>query len=159
MRLLPDRWSAGLWTFASRTPQPWTQLVPLASVASQRAALISATESLPRQVGGNTALYATTLAAFNYLTAHYAPDKVDTVVLMTDGGNSEPGLDLHTLLADLRHGFNRDKPVSITTIALGRDADVAALRQISAATGGRAYVLRSPKDLETGLLQSVLRGS
>jgi Ca-activated chloride channel homolog len=38
--------------------------------------------------------------------------------------------------------------VRVVTIAFGANADVAALRQISQATGGKAYVSRDPRDIE-----------
>lgn len=160
--LVPDTWSVGLWTFSSKRPpaDDWTSLVPLGPVKTQRAALVTSARDLPNLVGGDTGLYATALAAFREVTAHYAPNMVDSVVLMTDGSNVDPGgISLPALLAALKQGFHPDKPVSITTIALGADADVAALRQISAATTGTTYVVRNPQDIRTVLLQTVLRRS
>lgn len=160
MELVPDSWSVGLWAFSSgRPPAPdWKQLAPLGPVRAQRPALVTAAGKLPGLVDGDTALYATTLAAFGYMNAHYQPNKVNSVVLMTDGGNVDPGsISLSTLLAELRRTYDADKPVSITTIALGQGADVKALEQISAATGGTTYIIRKAEDIQSVLVQSVLR--
>jgi Ca-activated chloride channel family protein len=66
------------------------------------------------------------------------------------------GMSLPTLTAKLKQEFNPDKPVNIQTMAFGKDADVAALRQISAATGGATWVVRNPTDLRSVLLKVLL---
>ncbi len=71
------------------------------------------------------------------------------MVLLTDGINDDPGggIDLPTLLRQLKAGQGKQQ-VRVVTIAFGANADVAALRQISQATGGKPYVSRDPRDIE-----------
>jgi Ca-activated chloride channel family protein len=157
--LLPDAWSAGLWTFSLKPPaNDWTVRVPLGSVASNRGDLMSAARAMPSEVGGGTPMYDTALAAFQEVTRHYSPNRSNSVVLMTDGSNLDPDFpDLSTLLAALRRQFNPKKPVSIITVALGDNADVNALQQISAVTKGRSYVAHSAEDIRTVFIQIALR--
>lgn len=160
--LMPDSWAVGMWTFSVKPPpaNDWTQLVPLASVGGNRGALLNAARSLPSLSDGDTGLYKTALAAYQSVTSHYAANKVNSVVLMTDGANTDTnGIDLPTLIAQLKAAYNPQRPVSITGIALGKDADVGALRQISTATHGHTYVVRKAKDIRTVFVQVTLRGA
>ena len=160
--LLPGNWSFGLWTFSQKSPPAtdWTQLVPLAQVNSNRAAILNAVRGLPGDVGGNTGLYTTALAAFQNVSSHYAPNKVNSVLLMTDGANVDPSNNsLSTLISKLKANFDPKRPVRITTIAFGKDADVNALKQISAATGGHSYVARKPSDLNTVFAEVALQSN
>lgn len=159
--LMPDAWSAGLWTFSLR-PAPandWTELVHLGPVQANRAALLSAARSMPNQVGGNTGLYSTALSAFLSVTSRYAKGKFNSVLLLTDGANVDPDdITLPTLIAKLKTLADPRRPVSFTTIALGKNADVAALRKISAATHGHSYIVRQAQDINTVFAQIALQG-
>ena len=99
---------------------------------------------------GDTGLYDTTLAAYEYVKQHYAPDRLNLVVLLTDGRNDDPGggLSLDQLLQQLRAGQNDDRKVHILSFAYGKDADVNALDQISKATGGAVFPAPNPADIE-----------
>ncbi|MEP7179166.1 MAG: VWA domain-containing protein [Pseudonocardiales bacterium] len=160
--LMPDTWAAGLWIFSLR-PEPandWTELVPLGTVRTNRDTLLSAARSMPDRAVGDTALYSTALAAFNSVSSHYQADKVNSVILMTDGANTDPAdSSLPALIAALKQRFNPKRPVNIDTIALGADADVNALQQISVATGGRTYVVRKAQDIRTVFVRVALRSS
>jgi len=160
MTLMPDTWSVGLWTFSLKPPpaNDWTELVPLGSVQTQRAALLTAAGSMPARASGDTGLYSTALAAFQTVTAQYAANKTNSVVLLTDGANVDPDdSNLPTLLAKLKAARDPRRPVSIITIALGKDADVHALQQISAATGGRTFVVRQAGDIRAIFVRIALR--
>jgi hypothetical protein len=78
------------------------------------------------------------------------PDRLNLVVLFTDGRNDDPGggIGLGQLVQKLREGQRDDRKVRILTFAYGTDADVGALRQISQATGGATFVSPDPKDIE-----------
>jgi Ca-activated chloride channel family protein len=162
----PDSSSLGLWNFSTR-PSPgtdWTELVPLGPLGSsgngttRRAAMIAAADSLPSRVGGSTGLYATTLAAFDAVRSGYDPDAINSVVLLTDGANTDTtGIDLPTLLSSLRAEANSSEPVPIITIAVGQDADVATLRKISAAAGGSTLTAAEPADIRDAVIDAIVR--
>lgn len=97
---------------------------------------------------GDTALYDTTLAAYRRMQEAWQPDRLNVVILLTDGKNEDPsGLSKSALLEKLKQAADPKKPVTIATIAYGQDADVDTLKQISEATGGRSFVAADPKDL------------
>lgn len=160
--LMPDAWSAGLWVFSLK-PAPatdWTPLVPIGPVSANRSALLQAARSMPSLAVGDTALYETAKAAFKQVTRQYKAGKVNSVILMTDGANTDPDdSSLPALIATLKREFDPKRPVNINTIALGADADVSALRQISAATGGKTYVVRNAQDIRSVFVRVALRGS
>jgi Mg-chelatase subunit ChlD len=162
----PDSSSLGLWGFSvNRTPTTdWTQLVPLGPLGSQvggktrRQALTAAAANLPNLTGGETGLYKTTLAAYEAVRSGYDPSEVNSVVLLTDGANTDTnGIDLPTLLSQLRSESNRSRPLPIITIAVGEDADVNTLKQISAATGGKTYTVSEPGDIRGAFLDAIIK--
>ena len=103
-------------------------------------------------------MYKTTLAAFEAVRAGYDPAVNNSVVIMTDGGNTDTsGIDLPTLLSTLRSETTPGRPLPIITIAIGSDADVATLKQISAATGGTEYTVEKPEDIRAAFLDAIIR--
>ena len=93
-----------------------------------------------------TPLYDVTQTSVDFLRDTFDPDKINAVVLLTDGRNEdgEPGDDeaqLEALLTSLRgssEGVNSE-PVRIFAIAYGEDADLAVLRRIAEASNAVAY--------------------
>jgi Mg-chelatase subunit ChlD len=139
-------------------------LVPLGPLGSQvggktrRQALTAAAANLPNLTGGETGLYKTTLAAYEAVRSGYDPSEVNSVVLLTDGANTDTnGIDLPTLLSQLRSESNRSRPLPIITIAVGEDADVNTLKQISAATGGKTYTVSEPGDIRGAFLDAIIK--
>ena len=51
----------------------------------------------------------------------------------------------------------RSRPLPIITIAVGKDADVATLRKISAATGGTTYTAAGPDDIRNAFLDAIIK--
>ncbi|SDI86601.1 von Willebrand factor type A domain-containing protein [Frankineae bacterium MT45] len=158
--VVPPSWTVGLWVFSTKAPpaNPWTELVPLGVVGQNRQQLLAADRSLPQQTGGNTALYATVLAAFADSSQHYDPKAVNVVALLTDGSNVDPNSSttLADVLATLKQQYNPAKPVRIVTIGFGHDADTAALKQISDATGGQSYQVNDPSQIGGVLLDAIV---
>jgi Ca-activated chloride channel family protein len=163
---LPDTSSLGLWGFSvDRTPSTdWKQLVSLGPLggnlgaATRRQSLIAVSKTLSTSTGGDTGLYPTALAAYNAVRSGYDPASVNSVVLLTDGANTDTrGINLATLLSTLRSERNASRPLPLTTIAVGDDADAATLRKISAATGGTEYTVAKPEDIRDVFLDAVIR--
>ena len=166
IQFFPDTSSLGLWGFSvNRTPTTdWTVLVPLgplnASVGatSRRAALAAAARRMPSITNGNTGLYATTLAAYESVRSGFDPASVNSVVLVSDGANTDTrGVDLPSLLSRLRSENDRNRPLPIITIAVGQDADTATLGKISQATGGAAYTAAEPADIRNAFLDAIIK--
>jgi hypothetical protein len=156
MPLLPPGSEVGLWEFATKLVgrSDHRELVPLGPLdgpdggADRRAALALGVAGLQQIVDGGTGLYDTTLAAVRAVRRGWDPDRVNSVVLLTDGRNDDTdGIDLATLLAQLRAENDPQRPVPVISLVYGPDADAAALRAISHATGGATYVARDPRQV------------
>jgi Mg-chelatase subunit ChlD len=163
----PDDSAFGLWAFSSSDTggTPWTPLAPVTALgatsngSTQREQLIAAAAKLPGLVtDGHTALYDTTLAAFQEIRNTYDPAKVNSVVLLTDGDNDYPsGITLDTLLAQLRLLVDSSRPVAIIAVGIGDQADIATLQQITAISGGKTYSVKNPADVPGVFLDAVLQ--
>jgi Ca-activated chloride channel family protein len=146
----------GTWLFSTNLAgsRDWVESVPIGPTNARlpngklrRQVLAEALARL-QATNGDTGLYDTALAAFRAVKRSYAPDRLNIVVLLTDGINDDPsgGISRDELLQRLK-AEQGNTPVRIITVAYGANADVASLKLISEATGGLAYVSRDPKDI------------
>lgn len=170
LNILPETSHVGVWWFSTDEDPPnhWREVVPIRELNedvdgnTQLDLLIAATHQLPdSEVQGWTALYDTAWAAFQEVKQNYDPNKINSVVLMTDGTDERapgmpPGMDRETLLTQLRAQHDPARPVPIITIGIGPDADMEALQQISEATGTRAYSALDPADIQEVFLQAMV---
>jgi hypothetical protein len=165
--LLPNGSSVGLWIFARRLDgqQDWRELTPVAVLGSSadrnshRAELKVATDSVVDRLSpGGTGLYDTALAAVRDVRASYDPRAVNSVVIFTDGANDKDGgLSLPRLVATLKSEADPNRPVLLFAMGIGPNADMSALDEMTAATGGKAWAVNTPADLEKALLEGVNR--
>jgi Ca-activated chloride channel family protein len=147
----------GTWLFSTRMPggKDWVESVPIGPTNAKlpngktRRQVLEAALADMQATNGDTGLYDTTLAAYRAVKRSFAPGRINIVVLLTDGINDDPdgGIDQGTLLKTLK-AEQGERKVQVVTIAFGADADVTALKRISAATGGRAFVARDPRDID-----------
>ncbi|MGY1735290.1 VWA domain-containing protein [Geodermatophilus sp. SYSU D00684] len=166
LTLIPGTSSIGLWVFAFQLQgeQDWVELAPIRTLdeevdgGTQRDALDEQLDTLPgRLTPGGTGLFDTALAAVRAARDQYDPNAVSSVVLVTDGTNEDSsGIALDQLVQTLQDEADPQRPVKVIGVALGPDADVAALEQIAQATGGAAYSAVDPNDLQ-GVLFDALR--
>ncbi|WP_164465314.1 substrate-binding and VWA domain-containing protein [Phytoactinopolyspora halophila] len=168
--LIPPTSDLGLWAFSTEEDPPnhWRELVgigPLDEELGEGTRLDALTEevtALPdSEVRGWTALYETAWAAYQEVKENYDPNKVNSVVLLTDGEDEwgpdlSPEMDLDTLLTQLRAQHDPARPVLLITIGIGPDADMDALRQISEATGASAYQAEDPEDIQDIFFRAML---
>jgi Mg-chelatase subunit ChlD len=162
----PQTSDIGLWVFSTHqtAATAWAELVPLGPLSApvgttpRRQALLAAAAQMPARIGGDTALYDTALAAFEDVRNTYDPSKVNTVVLMTDGQNVNPGgITLNQLISTLQSQVDPTRPVPIITIGIGTDVDVSALQAISAVTGGKTYLVKNPTDIRGVFLDAIIQ--
>ncbi len=150
----------GVWIFstARNGDLDYEDMAPIAPLAdaghTQHIAEII--QSLPARLGGATGLYDTTLAAVQRVRESYDAEKVNSVLLITDGKNEdENGIDLDTLLAELAKIDDPTKPVPVIMIGFGPDTDLAAMQRIAQATKGAAYSASKPEDLGIVLVDAL----
>jgi Ca-activated chloride channel homolog len=146
----------GLWTFSTPTggrTEPWTQLVPTASVKSVLPTFRAKVDALVAD--GGTALYATTRASVRQVQSDFDPARINAVVLLTDGKNEyPPDNNLNKLVTDLG-GEETESSVRVFPIAYGDAADLGPLQRIAAASRAAAYDASDPASI-SNVLTAVL---
>ena len=163
---LPDHARVGLWIFSIDQGGPgkdWRELEPIRRLddlrfgRTQRYALRERAAEMSSLTDGGTGLYDTALAAYREALKNYRPHYSNSVVLMTDGRNEDPGsISLDQLLQRLEELKDPDRPVRMVGIAISGDADLAALRRMARVTGGEAYLAAQPEDVLGVFAQAVL---
>lgn len=172
-RLLPDLSAIGLWSFAGVQPDgpPYQVIEKIDALSAvdrvgadgkdvtHRDAVNAALASLPRRLApGGTALYDTALAALRNARKNYDPQANNAVVLFTDGANDfARGISLTSFVKQVKADVaaHPQQGVLLIAIGIGPDADMAALRTMCKAAGGRAYQANSVAALQTVLFDAI----
>jgi len=163
--LFDDDSHVGLWQFSTNLvgSQDWRQVMPLTRAGSTDKATgkpfreVGIQKVLALRPGGNTGLYDTVLAAYQYMQKNWQPRQLNLVVVLTDGRNQDDsGISRATLLSQLRSRAQPDRPVQVITLGLGDSVDEQELAQISDATGGKSYKAKDADDLERLWLATIL---
>ncbi|WP_055748698.1 substrate-binding and VWA domain-containing protein [Frankia sp. AvcI1] len=167
LRLFAPDSQVGLWQSSAELPDGHRELAPLARLnaaghagaghaGTQRDDLTASLAAL--KPGGSTDLYSTAVAAVRELTDRYAADRLNRVVLFTDGdadtggddhpdgeqpgrratASAEPTLD--QAVSALRAAADPHRPVQLIVIGCDPGADLASLQRLAGATGGHAYL-------------------
>ncbi|MEU8424288.1 extracellular solute-binding protein [Micromonospora sp. NPDC048835] len=144
----------GLWSFSSETEQrpksPYQEDVPLGGFDQKR--INSKIAGL--QVDGSTALYATVRAAHKELLDRYDPQRINAIVVLTDGKNEySRDNDLARLLAEV--ALDPQRPVKVFCIAFDRESDFATLDRIAKASSGKAFDATDPAKVDEAFVKLV----
>ncbi len=126
-----DQESIGLIQFSSDV----NESVPLAPLSKNRAALQQGIGNLT--ANGETALLDAIDLAYARLQKLNDRERINAIVVMTDGLENHSQVKLATLERRLRDGNAAGAPVIIFCIAYGSDADYSTLQRIAAASGGQ----------------------
>lgn len=162
----PDSDEVGVRLFSTNMDgmRDWKEVVPIGPMSAKingqerRDAINSALAGAAPNPDGNTGLYDSIFDAYKSLTSSYQPDKVNSIMVFTDGREDDPnGMSLTTLLQKLHKEFDPDRPVSVFAIGIGPDIDPSALEKIAAATNGDVYVTQDPTQIRQVFLQAVSR--
>lgn len=122
----------GLVVFSSSA----REVVPLAPIADSRDRLEKTINGL--SANGNTALLDGVAMALRKLRTLNDSDRINAIVVMTDGKENNSSTRLDELVRDLKATAISDMPVLVFCIAYGGDADLTQLEAISRATGAFA---------------------
>jgi len=126
-------------------PTDYVDLVPIGPMSVNRPDLRSNIEQLVPTQG--TPLYTVTRDSYEDMAEGFDPERINAVVLLSDGRNEDDlNEDLDGLLDFLRgenEGENT-RPVRIFPIAYGADADEATLKRIAEATNAASYSAIDP---------------
>ncbi|MEV0387824.1 substrate-binding domain-containing protein [Nonomuraea sp. NPDC050643] len=169
--LFPAGSEMGLWTFSTHLDgkgKDWKELVSVGPLSESIDGLLRK-ESLARTFAqitakstGDTGLNDTVKAAYGQLTKTYQEDKVNTLLILTDGaGNDDPdgGVKNAEILQYLKKTYNPKRPISILLIAFGPDAKKGKqqMESLAKATGGEAYIAENILQVRDFFLQGMER--
>ncbi len=110
-------------------------MMPLNELGRNRQALAAAIANL--NAGGNTALLDGIATAYAQLQGLGDRDRINAIVVMTDGRENASRVGLRELQRRIREGNRDGVPVFIFCIGYGRDADMDMLRAIAETSGGQ----------------------
>jgi Ca-activated chloride channel family protein len=110
-------------------------VVPLDRLGNNRAALIDAVDSL--EAGGNTALLDGVQQAFLELQQLGDRERINAIVVMTDGRENASRTTLRDLTGRLGENQQSGAPIVVFAIAYGSDADYVLLEQLAIPGGGQ----------------------
>jgi Ca-activated chloride channel family protein len=121
----------GLVVFSSDV----TEAVTLSELATNRETLRSTISGL--EATGDTALLDAINLAYDRLQQRQDKERINAIVVMTDGKENNSSIRLRDLTTKLQRGSQSGLPVVVFCVAYGDDADLKTLQQISNATGGQ----------------------
>lgn len=121
----------GLIVFSSDV----VEAVSLAELATNRETLRSTIANL--NAGGDTALLDAIDLAYERLQGLQDSERINAIVVMTDGKENNSRIRLKELTSKLRRGSQSGLPIAVFCVAYGGDADMDTLEEISTAAGGQ----------------------
>jgi Mg-chelatase subunit ChlD len=156
LELFASESRVGMWAF-SRGHQ---EVLPIETLTPESRRLLD-----QRLAGaGPTAdprseLYATLLAAYRLMRQGYDPSRPNIIVVLTDGGDSEPGgLRREKFAQELQKLADPTRPVRVVLIGIGvGPTDAADLQAIAELMGGGYFPLTSPEQIQGIFLKALLR--
>ena len=160
----PDSTQMGIWAFASHLDGnlPYKQLVPVGplpaplGLITRRQQISQATEQGKPVAGAPAALYSSILAAFKSLSASYQPRYVNAVLVLTAGiDNAKGDMSPAALVRQLRALYNPNKRVEIVPLMFGTAGNFSVLQQVARATGGVAFDITSPKQVNSAFFSGI----
>jgi Ca-activated chloride channel family protein len=126
-----DQERVGLVEFGSTV----NNIAPLDELANNRSQIEGSIDSL--QAYGNTALLDGVRTAYVRLQQINDPERINAIVVMTDGRENNSYTTLRELQREIERGNSQGVPVVIFAIAFGEDADYDVLRAIAETSGGQ----------------------
>jgi Bacterial extracellular solute-binding protein/von Willebrand factor type A domain len=157
LEVFPGHARIGLWVFSidrGGSGQDWRVMEPVRRLdavvggRTQRELLNTRSDEMRDMTTGGTGLNDTALAAYRRAVADYDPNYSNTMILITDGANDDPGsISERALIRRLKALVDPERPVRIVGIGISDDADLGALQRIAEATGGRAHRADTPEDI------------
>ncbi|MEV4147923.1 VWA domain-containing protein [Amycolatopsis sp. NPDC049691] len=141
----------------------YRELLPMASVAQHLSSgALDRLAQLKATPDGGTGLYDSVVDTYRTARREWEPGRLNLVIVLTDGRNE----DAHSIsradaLAELTNLQDPHRPIPLIGVGIGPDADKAELDQLTAVTGGQAFVAPDPAkitDVFFGALSRIAGG-
>ena len=113
------------------------ETVPLDELGRNRTDVASAIDTL--EASGDTALLDAVDLAYTRLQTAGDPERINAIVVMTDGRENNSSVSLNTLINRIRQGNQDQTPIVIFCIGYGSDADEGTLRALAESSGGQYF--------------------
>ena len=123
----------GLISFSSGVDE----VVPLAELGQNRAVLFDQIKQL--EAYGDTALLDAVDVAYSQLQSLQDSERINAIVVMTDGRENNSSVRLDTLTQRISRGNAEGIPIVVFCIGYGADADTATLRALAESSGGQYF--------------------
>jgi hypothetical protein len=171
LKLFPDKSEIGTWIFSTNVNGKgvdYRQDVTIGPIGAKingvtrRDVISQHLTQIRAKRTGDTGLNDTLAAAYDKMKAEYEADKINAILVFTDGvGNDDPdgGISNAAILKKLRAEFDETQPISIIIVALGAN-DAAGRRQmqsIAKATQGQAFFPNNALEIRKVFLEGISR--
>jgi Ca-activated chloride channel homolog len=161
--LFPDSTQMGLWDIGKSpsVSQPYTSVVPIGplsanvGVLTRRAYIEQIDATATTSPGGSLAMYDAILAAYQKMSASYAPQYVNAVIVLTAGADAPGDMSASALVAQLQKLYNPNRKVEVIILQFGSQGNYQALQQIAAAAGGAAFQVTNPSEIGQVFVEAV----
>ena len=154
--LFPGTTRMGLWEFAGDLDgrKPYKPLVPIGRLAaevgliSRRQQIQQINQTLKPRPGTAATMNNTILAAYRYMIATYDRKRANSVLIMTGGADDAVGdISAGKLLKKLRAIAGPNRRVALLFNVFGRSRHFAAMQRLARATGGAAFQITDPAEI------------
>ena len=154
--LFPGTTRMGLWEFASGLDgrKPYRPLVPIGPLAAEaglinrRQQIQQINQTLQPRPGTTASMNNTILAAYRYMIATYDRKRANSVLIMTGGADDAAGdISAGKLLKKLRAIAGPNRRVALLFNVFGQSSHFAAMQRLAKATGGAAFQITDPAEI------------
>jgi Mg-chelatase subunit ChlD len=121
----------------------------------QREALLSRLNAAGPAPTDVTPLYKSILAGYQELLKGYKPELRNTLVVFTDGRDNTGGT-LRQAQRDLEILADVTRPIRVVLLGIGPEINLDELKAIAATTGGAAFQVNTPEEMQLIFLQALL---
>ncbi|WP_072690049.1 substrate-binding domain-containing protein [Rhodococcus marinonascens] len=139
----PDTLNLGLWEYSTNLNEsrPYNILVATGPVSAggyiegtRREALNNRLARVESATGSAT--YVSLEAVYKSAVDRYTPDRINSVLLITDSGNDDNSVTSADLLASIAETFTPSAPVRVDVVSIGQNPDLDTLQAVADRTGG-----------------------
>lgn len=154
LALFTDGSELGHWEYGD----DWVEGAPIETLTeAHQQEILNAIGSVQLRASNESALFEVLLAGYREIKEGYDPGRSNTLIVWTDSGNNQPdGPDLDQTLQELERLADVTRPIRVILIGLGPEADMTQLSALADATGGGAFHIEDPDEIELVFLRALL---